>query len=138
MKAAKEHLEQFGIRPSMQRVAVMHYLLTHRTHPTVDEIYSALSPEMPTLSRTPIYNTLRLFGESGAVLVLNIDATNAHYDGYTHPHAHFLCNKCGRLYDVDLEDAEFVARNAPRNAATLTDAQLYYKGICTECCTTND
>ncbi len=133
MKVAKEHLERFGIRPSVQRVAVMHYLLTHRTHPTVDEIYTSLASEIPTLSRTTIYNTLRLLHESGAILMLGIDSANARFDGYTSPHAHFMCASCGKVYDVDLDDTAFVGRNSPRNAARITDAQLYYKGICADC-----
>ncbi len=133
MVVAKEYLMKFGIRPSVQRIAVMNYLLTHRTHPTVDEIYHALAQEIPTLSRTTVYNTLHLLCEHGAVLALCIDGINAHFDGYTHPHAHFMCANCGQVYDVDLDDASFVERNIPRNAARVTDAQLYYKGICADC-----
>ena len=40
----------------------MEYLMAHRTHPTVDEIYLALSPSIPTLSKTTVYNTLKLCG----------------------------------------------------------------------------
>ena len=47
-------LTEHGIKPSMQRMAVMEYLMTHRTHPTVDEIYTALHPSMPTLSKTTV------------------------------------------------------------------------------------
>lgn len=130
---AREHLEKYGIRPSVQRVAVMHYLLTHRNHPTAEDIYTALVKEMSTLSRTTIYNTLHLLHEHGAVLVLVIDGVNAHFDGFTHPHAHFLCTHCGKVYDVDLDNTSFVERNAPLNAAIITETQLYYKGICTEC-----
>lgn len=133
MIVAREHLERYGIRPSVQRVAVMHYLLTHRTHPTVDEIYNELVKEIPTLSRTTVYNTLHLLYEHGAVLALCIDGINAHFDGYTHPHAHFLCTQCGKVYDVDLDDASFIERNAPKNATRTTDAQLYYKGTCADC-----
>ncbi len=124
---------KFGIRPSVQRVAVMKYLLTHRTHPTVDEIYSALAPEIPTLSRTTVYNTLHLLHEHGAILVLVMDGITAHFDGFTHPHAHFLCTRCGKVFDVELDSTEFVERNTPRNAAVITDTQLYYKGICADC-----
>ncbi len=133
MIVARKYLEEYGIRPSVQRVAVMHYLLTHRTHPTVDEIYSALAPEMPTLSRTTIYNTLHTLTRSGAILSLGIDAMNARYDGYTSPHAHFMCTCCGKVYDVDIDDTAFIERNKPRCAASLNDAQLYYKGICADC-----
>ena len=133
MISVKEHLAKFGIRPSVQRVAVMNYLLTHRTHPTADEIYSALAPEMPTLSRTTVYNTLHLLYEHGAVLVIAIDGITAHFDGYTHPHAHFLCTECRKVFDVELKDSDFTEQNAPENAAEITDVQLYYKGVCT-CC----
>lgn len=133
MKTAKEHLVKLGIRPSVQRVAVMNYLLKNRTHPTVDEIYQALVSDIPTLSRTTVYNTLHLLHEHGAILALCIDGINAHFDGYTHPHAHFMCTNCHKVYDVELDDTEFVERNAPRNAAKLLDAHIYYKGICDKC-----
>ena len=61
---AKQILEGAGVRPSVQRLAVMDYLATHKTHPTVDEIYSSLAPSIPTLSKTTVYNTLKLFVEN--------------------------------------------------------------------------
>lgn len=133
MRVAKEHLMKFGIRPSVQRVAVMHYLLTHRTHPTVDDIYTALAPEIPTLSRTTVYNTLHLLYQHGAILVLGIDEGNVRFDGYTYPHAHFMCTECHKVTDVELDENDFVKRNAPKNAATIAESHIYYKGICTDC-----
>lgn len=133
MKTAVEHLEKYGIRPSIQRTAVMNYLLKNRTHPTADEIYSALEKDIPRLSRTTIYNTLHLLHEHGAILMLNIDPSTTHFDGYTHPHAHFYCTKCGKVHDIEFDDTQFIERNRPRNAHTLTDAQLYYRGICDKC-----
>ena len=56
-------LVKYGIHPSVQRIAIMDYLIKHRTHPTVDEVYTALSDEIPTLSKTTVYNTLKLFAE---------------------------------------------------------------------------
>lgn len=135
MKTAREHLLQFGIRPSIQRVSVMHYLLTHRNHPTADDIYLALVDDIPTLSRTTIYNTLHLLYEHGAGLAICIDGINAHFDAFTHPHAHFMCTKCGKVYDVELDDTTFMDKN-PDCAAYTTDVQLYYKGVCTDCNTT--
>ena len=46
-----------SIKPSVQRIAIMNYLIEHRTHPTVDEIYTALSPSIPTLSKTCLLYT---------------------------------------------------------------------------------
>lgn len=123
------HLLAHGIKPSMQRVAIMDYLMEHRTHPTADGIYSALSETIPTLSRMTVYNTLRLLVEQGAVQQLSIDDKQAHYDADITLHAHFRCNQCGAIYDVP------VPPMSPAVAADfmVTETHLYYRGICKTC-----
>ena len=46
-----ERLLEHNIKPSMQRIAIMEYLMNHPIHPSADDIYTALSPSMPTLSK---------------------------------------------------------------------------------------
>lgn len=70
---AYEYLLDHQIKPSVQRIAIMDYLLKHKTHPCIDEIYTALCKEIPTLSKTTVYNTLKLFVEHGAAKMLTID-----------------------------------------------------------------
>ena len=84
-----KRLQNHNIKPSVQRIAIMNYLIEHRTHPTVDEIYTALSPSIPTLSKTTVYNTLKLLSEQGAAQTLTIDERNTCYDADTSPHGHF-------------------------------------------------
>ena len=66
-------LIEAGIKPSSQRIAVMRQLMSDKSHPTVADIYDALIPEHPTISRTTIYNTLKLFVETGCARCLSID-----------------------------------------------------------------
>ena len=96
------YLMEYGIRPSLQRLAIMEYLVTHPTHPTADEIHTALSPSMPTLSKTTVYNTLKLLAAHRAILLLDIDERNSRFDGDVSPHAHFRCRSCGAVYDLPL------------------------------------
>ena len=44
---AYEYLLSYHIKPSVQRIAIMDYLLNHKTHPCIDEIYTALCKEIP-------------------------------------------------------------------------------------------
>ena len=67
---ARDYLEKCGIKPSLQRIAIVEYLMENRIHPTADDIYHALCIQVPTLSKTTVYNTMRLFAEQGAVLPL--------------------------------------------------------------------
>ena len=59
------YLLSHKIKPSMQRIAIMDYLFEHKVHPTVDKIFNDLYPQIPTLSKTTVYNTLKLFAYQG-------------------------------------------------------------------------
>ena len=80
---AYQKLLDCGIRPSLQRIEIMRYLQTHKTHPTIDDIYVELKKRIPSVSRTTIYNTLRMFSEKGGALMITIDEHRVCYDGCT-------------------------------------------------------
>lgn len=133
MKSTVEYLLSFNIKPSVHRIAVMDYLLTHKTHPNIDEIYLALTKKMPVLSKTTIYNTLRLFVEQGAALLLTIDDRYACFDGDIRPHAHFLCTECNKIYDLPLSK-DFLEKSMQGiDEYRVQEVALYYKGTCPNC-----
>lgn len=129
MKAYNRLLDH-NIKPSMQRISIMEYLMTHRTHPSAEEIYTALSPSMPTLSKTTVYNTLKLFAENGAALMLTIDERNANFDGDTSLHAHFLCRDCGKIYDLECPES---MNQKAIEGHQISEFHAYYKGSCKSC-----
>ena len=129
---AKDRLVTYGIRPSMQRVAIMEYIMSHRTHPTIEEIYNSLAPEVRTLSKTTVYNTLRMFSEVGAAQMLTIDDHHICYDGDVHPHVHFICKQCGRVIDMMGVEAPLPPEQNIMGCS-INEAQLYYKGVCADC-----
>ncbi len=129
-----ERLQAHNIKPSVQRIAIMSYLMEHHTHPTVDEIYTALAPAIPTLSKTTVYNTLKLLSEQGAAQTLTIDERNTCYDANTTPHAHFLCKQCGKIYDVEYDQEKLnEIKNENVNGLTIQETHYYFKGICKQC-----
>lgn len=132
MLQSHQYLRQFSIKPSVQRSAVMNFLMKNRIHPTIDEIYMALVPTMPTLSKTTVYNTLDLFVEKGAVQALVIDGRNARYDVNISAHGHFMCKSCGKIYDVfDLDASMF---KLPETTDFKIDSvDVSYFGVCKSC-----
>lgn len=131
-KGIKDRLLKFGVKPSLQRIAIMNYLLTHRTHPTADTIFSDLYPVIPTLSKTTVYNTLKLLTEHGAVLCLTIDEKNTRYDGDISNHAHFQCKGCGCVYDIPMEEKSTI-QVEELGDLYVTDCHIYYRGYCKAC-----
>ena len=124
------YLSGYGIRPSVQRIAIMRYLMKNRTHPTVDEVYESLKKQIPTLSKTTVYNTLKLFVENGAALYIGIDEKNARFDGFVKPHAHFRCKKCGVIIDLPMDVEHFLPKNFK---GSVEDTYFYLKGLCEDC-----
>ena len=131
--ATLNYLTAHNVKPSMQRMAVMEYLLDHRTHPTADEIYLALHRKMPTLSKTTVYNTLKILTGKGAALQLTIDEKNCCFDADTTPHAHFLCTRCGKVYDMVLNNQHLEGNAIIPNGFQPEEVQLYFRGCCQEC-----
>lgn len=132
MLESHQYLRQFSIKPSVQRSAVMNFLLNNRIHPTIDEIYLALSPNMPTLSKTTVYNTLDLFVEKGAVRALAIDERNARYDVDISAHAHFICKSCGKVHDIFNVNPTYF--QLPQSDKFKIDAvEISYSGVCNSC-----
>ena len=129
----KEHLEKEGIHPSYHRLKILEYLMSHRTHPTVELIHNELSKEIPTLSKTTVYNTLKLFVSKGIVQELTIEEKEVRYDADTKPHAHFKCIECGSVYDVALESKIFEQGLVTEEGHKVIECQVYLKGICNDC-----
>ena len=131
-KKVGNQLLELGIKPSLQRIAIMEYLMEHLTHPTADVIFNDLYPSIPTLSKTTVYNTLKLLEEQGAIQALNIDDKNLRYDADISLHAHFKCKQCGYIHDISLKDSTAFEIENPEDFF-LTECQVYYKGYCKQC-----
>ncbi len=126
-----EILQQHGVRPTPQRLAVYEYLDTHRTHPAADAIYEALLPTYPSFSRTTIYNTLKVLMQAGLIRVVTIDPNEQHFDGNPADHGHCRCESCGKLMDFSIP-ADRIADLIP-DGFSVSRRDVFFTGQCQEC-----
>ncbi len=131
MQRYSDVLRSYDIKPSFTRLMVYQYLKDTKSHRTADEIYQALYPEMPTLSKTTVYNTLHLFIQKHLATMIVMDETETRYDLIRDPHAHFKCVECSRIFDIDVVPPE-VSESFLRDYK-VHDAQLLYRGVCPRC-----
>ena len=124
-------LNTHKIRPSNPRVEIMKYMMIHRNHPTVDTIYSNLVGAMPSLSRTTVYNTLKLFVEKGITQLISIEENETRYDADVSLHAHFKCSNCGGIFDLPMASNIFPLPGMEN--FTVHEYHVYMKGICGVC-----
>ncbi len=128
----KEELLSHKIKPSLIRIKVLEYLKSIREHPNAEKIYNKLSREIPTLSRTSIYNTLKLLTEKCVIKEIMIEEEEIRYDGINERHAHFKCIRCNKLFDIKLK-CKSCLEQADLNKVKILDEHIYFVGICKKC-----
>ncbi len=125
------YLKSKKIRPSVIRIKVLKYLNENRVHPTADKIYKELYKEIPTLSKTSIYNTLKSFAKSGIISELTIEDGMARYDADVEKHGHFRCRKCGKIEDFKTK-CDFCYKE-PLSGYIIETEHMYVTGLCAVC-----
>jgi len=131
IKDLTEILKEKNVKPSLQRLKILEFLLQAHNHPTVDEIYSSLTKDIPTLSKTTVYNTLNIFIEAGLLKVVNIENTESRYDAIPEEHGHFKCRECGKIYDFHF-DMNLIDSQVP-SGFIVSEKDVFFKGVCKEC-----
>lgn len=126
-------LIEHGIRPSRQRRAILKFIAEHPTHPTAEDVYQALYKKIKTLSRTTVYNTLRLFCSRGAAQMVTLEENEMRFDATTCPHGHFKCTCCGKIFDFFCDKTLAIASMQLPEGFSTTETQLYLRGVCKEC-----
>ncbi len=127
----KQELKIRNINLSYQRLKVLEYLTINLCHPTVDQIFTDLQKEISTLSKTTIYNTLRILAEAGIVRIITIEDNEIRYDVIIENHGHFKCESCGTIYDFSIDIDSLTCKDL--NNFQINDKNVYFKGICQRC-----
>ena len=94
-------------------------------------IYTELHPQMPTLSRTTVYNTLELFRENQLVNTLDFGEGSLRYDAFCSPHCHFECEECGQVFDIETPPPAI--DGLVPSGFSLSRTSLYLYGKCRGC-----
>lgn len=103
-------LREHGITPSAQRVAVAHYVLYAREHPSADEIWTRVKERFPHVSRATVYNTVKLFVERGLLRQFVLTEGCVVFDPNTDDHHHFIDVETGEIHDVPWDAIEIPSR----------------------------
>lgn len=116
---------------SKQRELIYEQLKSNPIHPTAEEVYLQLKPHHPNISLATVYRNLNKLAESSIIKkIQGLDASDR-FDYNTHEHYHFICEKCRRVYDVNLELLSYI--NDKVKDHNIKSFDLLLKGICNNC-----
>jgi Fur family iron response transcriptional regulator len=99
-------LENAGLRPTRQRVALAELLVgdgRHR-HVTAESLFESAKTNGDAVSLATVYNTLRAFCDAGVLQEITVDGSKSYFDTNTHDHPHFFWEDEARLSDAPSEE----------------------------------
>lgn len=104
--ALRDALEANGQRFTEQRAAVYRYLCGSTSHPTADEVFTAVRGQIADISLATVYKALETLVTCGLAQKLPYGDDSARYDARTDDHFHARCLRCGKVRDVAATGAE--------------------------------
>ena len=119
-------------RSTRQLEAVWDAVKDEASHPTADQVYEKVRAVIPNISLGTVYRNLQKLVAQGRLQVLTLDRTQR-FDPMVKGHDHFICEKCGRVYDAFVKPKKILSSYLPREGFTVTSHQLSLYGTCQEC-----
>ncbi len=133
-EALRAILHERGAQLTTQRAAVYNYLCGVAHHPTAEEVFLAVKPNLPRISLATVYKNLEALVSCGVVSKLAYGDASARYDIRTDHHYHTRCLECGKIWDLNAsEGAEWLAQIKPQAGFQVKDYRLELLGYCREC-----
>ena len=124
---------------SRKREAILETIRSTKCHPTAQWVFEQLKPRIPDLSLGTGYRNISLFRQEGKLVSVGVVNGEEHFDAFTAPHPHFVCERCGKVFDllcpnetVPASSAILAAAKNPAGFVTDFRKTVFY-GICPEC-----
>lgn len=123
-----------GLRVTRARLALYHSIVQRCDHPDVECLFNDIRSSVPSISLNTVYRTMHAFQSAGLVVCVASWNGVARYDGNVNPHAHFLCDRCGAIGDIDGCNLPKLDRALVESMyGTIGRAELLLRGTCRRC-----
>ncbi len=119
---------------SKQREKILDVLSNNAVHPTAETLLELLKSENANIGFTTLYRNLNQLAQAGIIKKIDGLETSAHFDHNTFEHYHFICEKCGKVFDIPANVAPDLVKNT--QSATGFDIaghDIVFHGVCGDC-----
>ena len=119
-------------RITSQRETILDYLKGVDNHPSAETIYDEVRKKLPRISRGTVYRNLKNLKRKGEIQ--EISAGIAYFDGDISSHAHFICQKCNKIFDIfDICKECGVLKRKKTKVGKINNYQISFYGYCQKC-----
>lgn len=118
---------------SRQRDAILRAICATDCHPSAAWVYERVKPEVPGLSLGTVYRNINLLKKEGTVMAVGVIQGEERIDGRTHPHSHFFCERCNRVFDLPALSSQAIALFSELSEFEIDLNKTAFYGLCPAC-----
>ena len=120
-------------RNTKQLEVVWEAIKDDTSHPTADQVYGKVRKRLPNVSLGTVYRNLQKLVADDKLQILTLGRSQR-FDPLVKRHQHFICEKCGRVFDVLVgEEDEIRPAKLPHAGFKVSSHQLAFYGACKQC-----
>ncbi|MCL2847968.1 MAG: transcriptional repressor [Firmicutes bacterium] len=120
-------------RNTIQKQLIFDAVVGLNIHATAEQVYEYIAKENPSISKATVYRNLAQMAEAGELLNIGVFYGATHYDHNLHRHYHFVCSKCGSVFDIDGDFACTINKIKEDSQHQITDYNISFSGVCYKC-----
>ncbi len=133
--ACEELLQEHGYRITSGRIALLMFLKAAKKPMSAGEVQKQMPHKM---DKVTLYRALEDFAKSKIVAKINLQDVATYYEFIhkDHHHHHIVCEKCGKLEDIEScrqSDIQKEIIISSKHFTVINSHSLEFFGICKSC-----
>ena len=132
MLAYEEKLRHNDMKVTPQRLAIVKALEEHG-HMTIEELYSIILKQFPSISLATLYKNLNSMNDSNFTQEVKLPNQKSKFELTKDEHSHLVCTSCGKVEDYFIDTKNILKSAQTSNYKNLEVANLVFSGICCGC-----
>jgi len=120
-------------RMTNQKIKIVEYLKSVKTHPTAEQVYKKVKNDLPAISLATVYRNLNAMADNEEIIRFEINK-EFRFDADTCCHQHAVCTNCSRIFDIfEKEVSEFAMKRFSLKGFRPDCVRIIYYGLCKDC-----
>ena len=125
-------LKKHQLKVTPQRLGILNSM--HKAgHINIEELFKQIKKEFSSISLATLYKNIHAMLGVELLKEVQIPHAKPKYEITKAPHAHLLCDNCGKFEDIFLDVDTMLNNAAKQSNYQLKESSVVYNGLCPTC-----
>ena len=129
MKNSQTLLKNSPLKVTPQRLEILQ-TIQKNGHISIDDLYNHIKEKFPSISLATVYKNIHTLKDANILTEIHPQNEKSHFEIKKEPHGHFICKKCGNIYDFEIKTT---CNPHLSEIDEIEESEVYLYGVCKNC-----